>query len=525
MITEEMLTGESGLVQREIQIRAAASEAREFTGIGVPWNDPITIRSWFGEFTEEFERGAIVESDGAKVFYRHGEIIGHLLSNRDTDAGWEITGHIAETRLGNDAYALLRAGSIDRLSIGFQPIEWREDEDGHITYTKVRVLEVSLVPHPAYDSAKISEVRHASPQNAPKGNTMIPETLTRADLTPLEEGMEDLRRSVSLLGTRSTGPAIPEFRSMGEFLKAIAAGDQDAADFHRAYTGATTDDTIMKDSFVGDFIRLVTERRRIVNQFSRGTLPADGLSVDYYQLDSDDTKVEKQANEGDDLPFGKIVLKKANSEVDTFGGATELTRQAIERATRPALDVTLRALGLRYGRVTNAAVAAVYKAQIAAKLTEDATDPNAAVDLSAGATATEWLNMIVDAALLYEERGYEIGGLNVSANVFKTLNGLKDGDQRLMRVYGDGQNQVGELNLSQVKGNLAGVTVSLLPNTTGNVASFYDPLAIETLESPGAPAQLQDENIINLSKQFSVYGYQAIIVPFPDAIVPVKFGA
>jgi hypothetical protein len=37
--------------------------------------------------------------------------------------------------------------------------------------------------------------------------------------------------------------------------------------------------------------------------------------------------------------------------------------------------------------------------------------------------------------------------------------------------------------------------------------------------------QLQDENILNLSSTFSVYGYAAAAAQFPEAIVPVAFAA
>src|SRR5690606_17469402 len=100
---------------------------------------------------------------------------------------------------------------------------------------------------------------------------------------------------------------------------------------------------------------------------------------------------------------------------------------------------------------------------------------------------------------------------------------LKDGDHRLMTVYGQGINQVGKLDLSAVSGDLANITVDLLPGVTGDRAVFYDPVAIKTLESPGAPARLQDENIINLTKQFSVHGDMAILTPFPEAVLPVNF--
>ena len=39
--------------------------------------------------------------------------------------------------------------------------------------------------------------------------------------------------------------------------------------------------------------------------------------------------------------------------------------------------------------------------------------------------------------------------------------------------------------------------------------------------SPGAPFRLQDENIVNLTKQFSVYGYVAAYSEFPEGLVPI----
>lgn len=520
-----------GVQHREFQIRATNAEAREFTGIGVPYGQEI--EHWFGR--ETFDPGSVEDADTARVLWQHREPIGVIISTRETDTGFEVTGRISRTLRGDEAMTLLKDGVVRSLSIGFEPreytVETRDDGTELVHWTRVRAAEFSLVTFPAYEDAAVSSVRSEKPTQ--KGSTMTEirttePPLTRSDLQPIEDALGDFKRELALIGTiEDIAGAGSQWRSMGDFLKAVASGDDAATEFHRAYTGATTADTVMKDSFVGDFIRLVTERRRIMNQFSTGTLPADGMSVDYYQLESDTTAVGEQAAEGDDLAYGEIKLKSANAPVKTYGGWTELTRQAIERASVPALNITLRAMGLRYARVTNAAVAAVYAKTITDHLAafNDATAPNlkAAIQLPATPGTDDWLDAVVDAALLYEERGYEIGGMNVSVDVFKTLIRLKDGDRRLMKVYGDGNNQVGELNLSQVSGNLAGVKVSLLPNTGGNVASFYDPVAIETLESAGAPAQLQDDNIINLSKQFSIYGHQAVIVPFADAIVPLDF--
>ena len=520
-ITDRPITGyDSGqLITCHALIRSHAEpEAREFTGIGVPWDQQI--EHWFGP--EAFDRGSVELSDGAVLLYRHSDAVGVILAGTDATDGYQITGRISDTALGRDVWTLVRDGVL-KLSIGFEPLEYRVDEDNVIHWTRVIAREFSLVPIPAYPGATVDPNTLRS--QLPKETHMNDD-----DLTVIREQLDDHSRALARLAIDTQPAAIEpaaQWRSMGVFLKAIVAGDDTAADFHRAYTGATTADTVMKDTFIGEYIAIVDERRKLVDSFTRGPLPPDGLSVDYVQLKEDATKVAAQANQGDDLAEGKVTLASANAKVTTWGGWTQLTRQAIERATVPALNITMRALALRYAKVTNLAVRKALLDQIDAHIDADASDDTAAIDLGAAltaATADHWLDAVTDAALTLEDRGFAVDTLHVSRDVFKALRRLKDGDRRLMNVYGDANNVIGELNLTRVDGNLGGLPVKLLPGAdlTGK-AVFTDRVGIEFLESPGAPAQLQDENIINLSKQFSVYGYGTVLVPFPGAILPIEF--
>ena len=522
---------------RSMEVRASGTNGRmEFTGIGVPFNERIEIDDWFGRHTEEFEPGSIeLAESGAKIFWQHGEIIGHVAEGRDAAAGYELDGKISDTTLGRDAYTMLRDGTIDKLSIGFQPLEWREDEDGHIVYTKVRAVEFSLVSFPAYSSATINEVRTATPHT--KGNTMpqAPDTLTRDDLAPITAQLAEMERGLALANTRGTTPANPlaglaQFRSIGGLVRAVAQGSDEALTLMRAFTeaadGGTLADSVAKDSWVGNFIKLGTSRRKLITDFGGPkALPETGMNVEFGRLKSDTTKVEKQAAEAANLAFGKIELTSATAPVETYGGWSALSRQVIERSRVPYLDTLWEAMSLRYGRVTEAAVRAVYAAMIAAKLADDVT-PNATVPLPAAFTATNVLDSIVDLAEIFDDRGYQLSGLHVSKDVFKKFNALTDGDStRLMTVYGNGTNQVGSLDLSALTGNIANLAVRLLPGAAANTAVAYDPVAVSIWENPGAPLRLQDENIVNLTKDFSLYGYLAAGSTHPDAIVPLEIAA
>src|SRR5690625_4759518 len=121
---------EPTLERREFQVRLDQGNERTFTGIAVPWGQVADIG---GIYREVIARGAVEGGDEAKIWWRHSEPIGRLTAHRDTSDGWEITGHLSATPRGDEAYTLLRDGVVDRLSIGFEPIEHTEatdEEDG-----------------------------------------------------------------------------------------------------------------------------------------------------------------------------------------------------------------------------------------------------------------------------------------------------------------------------------------------------------------------------------------------------------
>lgn len=515
------------LERSHLLIREFNEETREFTGLAVPYDTATRVQDWWygTEYDESVERGAVVDSDDAKIFWQHREAIGKVISARDTDEGWEITGYLSQTLRGDEAYTLLRDGVVDRLSIGFEPIEHREvkatkDQVAQIIRTKIRVREVSLVNFPAYEGAAVSEVRH-NPSLVKETRSMDPETLA-----PLQEAIEDLKRGQSLLtqqiDTRSATAVAPlaQFRSAGEFLKAAVKpdGDDVRAEYtevmERAYTGATTDDSILLPAWVGDLTRLIETPDPLNGVFSTGVLPADGLNLEYGQLESDSTDVDEQENEGDDLTYGEIALTTATATIKTYGGYTELTRQTIERSNVNYLDHALRALALAAARRKIVNKRAQYASAVAAQITAGNT-----VDAGAG-TYVDWVGALVDGAEKFIDLGLALEHLVVDKTIFKTLAALTDTAGRpLLTVRNDGTNSVGTLNPTGLAANLAGVEVRVNLKQATPGAALTNRLALREYASP--VVSLQDENIINLSKAFSLYFYAAFAHEIPGAIVPV----
>lgn len=503
----------------EMPVRSR-DDGRGFTGIGVPYGQ--TIELW--GMRERFEPGSIeLDTDGVPslILWQHdqSEPIGRITEGRDTEDGFEIEARLSDTARGREAATLLDDGVISRLSIGFIPNEYRveTDDDGTetVVHTKVRAMEFSLVSFPAYSAAAVTGVRMktTTEQERPM------DTLTRSDLdaalAPLGEELDDLKRSMGAIDRAAT-PAEPMFRSVGEYVKKVAAGDERALDFHAR---ATTEDTGLKnETSLASFIKFVQDRRRLINLFDTGALPAKGMTVSYAQLIEDTTKAGEQAAQLDDLAGpGAVKFGDTSEPVRTFGGWTRLSRQVIERVEAEYLNTVMTALGLKYAKTTNDALRAeivkVIGAQTAAGETLDA----------APATVWDWRDVVIDARSHFDSTGFSLDGLLVSVADFKALQRLTYDNVPALTIR-ERDEFSGTLNLQAGDGDIARVPVHCVFGKYTGAPSFFDRTAVKSLESPGAPLRLQDDNIINLSREFSLYGYMSFIKPFPQGILPVGAG-
>jgi HK97 family phage prohead protease len=90
--------------------------------------------------------------------------IGIWTEMQETDKGLRAKGQILlDVAQGRDAYALLKGGAIDSLSIGFRldPKQTEYDDERRVRILKkIDLLEVSVVTFPANPKATISRVKH-----------------------------------------------------------------------------------------------------------------------------------------------------------------------------------------------------------------------------------------------------------------------------------------------------------------------------------------------------------------------------
>lgn len=513
------------LETRSIDLRAD-TETGTVEGIAVPYGQTVGV----GGYKERFERGAITDSGSIKFFSQHREIVGRVIETEDREEGFWIKAKVSDTSAGRDLLALMRDGAIDKFSVGFVPTEHREEKGGVIVRTRVDLREVSAVTFPAYSGAAITNVREDTTQEVATVENTTP---TAADLAEVRGAVEDLDRKFGTLSTRLPEPqaAANDTRTAGEIVKALARGDEATVKAvsdiqERAYTGGTTAASVIKDGWVGDLTRLFDNSSGVLSAvFETGALPADGMNIEYAQLKSNTVQVTQQAAEGDDLAYGKVELENKTAPVLTYGGYVQLSRQQIERSTLPVLNLSLDALAMAAGKRAKLELRTQYNTL---KTAREAISSNGGVVVLgatlASSTYLNWVAAIVEAVGRFDDNALSIDTLILSKSVFLKLASLVDSAGRpLVSLDGSGNNTVGRINVTALNGSLAGVPFVLDPGLTGDSAAFANGRAIRVYQS--GLVSLQDENIINLSKDFSIYRYAAIATEIPAGLVPVKLAA
>jgi HK97 family phage prohead protease len=496
------------MITRSFEIRATDPEKREVSGIAVPYNDTIDIG---GGWTERFEKGAVDLTADVKLFRDHTDIIGVVTEMEESDEGLLIRAKISETVLGNETLNLVKDGAIRSFSVGFIPVT-DETKGKSIIRKKVKLKEVSLVAFPAYEKAEVLSVREETNQEEISMENTTPDYTSAIE--EVRNHAEELERRLDVISSEKTPTIIvPQYRSFGEFVKSVAKGDEAALDLHRTFTGADSADSIMKNAWVSDTVRILNAGRPTFNVLSSAALPADGMNVEYPKVDTNTLSVAEQAAEGDALGYGKLTLTSATAPIKTYGGYTDMSRQVVERSSIAYVDTAFRAMVAKYAAATNAAARA-------AVVTASADFNTATV---ASWDADEVIGALAKAAAdVNNNAGYALEVILVSSDVFQALAKVVDSAGRpILSNAGLTQNTFGSINPVGLTGTILGLPIVMDPSLANG--SFYvgNSAALTTYESAGAPFRLNDEEITTLTNSFSVYGYLGIAAPEPKAMTIV----
>jgi len=501
---------------RELELRLGTEE-RTITGLAVPYGQDANIG---GQYIERFAPGAIRSIEDVKLFYQHDEPIGKVIAGRETEAGFEIMAKVSATPRGDEVLTLMRDGVLNKFSIGFVPVE-QTREGNVVTRTLVDAKEISVVSFPAYSGAEIQQVREETtePQPEEESEVTMSENMELDVRTALDE-VAELRRVVEA-GQTVTTPAVAgsEYRAYGEYVKGLVSGEEAAQNLLR--TATTSADTVLLPGWLGQINNLVENNRPTLNAFSRAALPAAGLTVEYAKVSSNTLVVDQQDPENEALAFGNIAIDTVSANVKTYGGYTSFSRQTIERSSVAFLDTAFRALAIQYAKKTNANVIATLGAL---------TWTGKIFDADGGTAASLLEGISGGAAYIGEKTGLRPEFIICDPNSYSKIVSIAGvAGTPIVNIDGTGSNTVGNANVPALQARIFGLDVIVDFQLSTGTVYLANSAAVQVLESAGAPVRLNDNmgtaSVTSLTNSISVYGYQAITVPFEDAIVKLDITA
>nr|DAO53941.1 MAG TPA: head maturation protease [Caudoviricetes sp.] len=503
-----------------LEVRSVDEETRSFTAIGVPYGQIYDL----GYYRERFEPGSVDATDAVLV-YQHAEPIGTITATRETDVGLEVDARISETSRGDEVYTLVKDGVLKSMSIGFELLDSREDVVDGVpvnTVTKARAIEFSVVLNPAYSDAKINEVRSTDNNKETR----------MSEIADLQAQITDLERRLSTAPVAAPAPTKSDTRSVGEYLQALASGDTAARDSlapycTRAYQGGTTADDALaqQPAFLKDLTEIIEQADPLSPLFSRGPLPAQGMTLEFLEVADNTVTVRRQEHEGDALPVGKVTTKVRTAPINTWGGGNTMSFQEIQRARANMVSVTVRAMAVAAGRGAAADFHTSFEAAVKSQ-TANAIGINKA---TSSVKYADLIGMLLDANAAYQDLGYRCDGLIVDRATWQALMSLETSQGvPLMALSGHGQGLVGTIASDVLAGTLGNLKV--IPDLKATAArgdkiagAFFNSEALRVYTS--GIAHLQDDNVLTLTRDMSVYYYTAVASERPQLIVPLKIGA
>lgn len=162
--------------------------------------------------------------------------IGRWVEVREDARGLRLTGQLAlETQAGREAYALLKQGALDGLSLGFLIRRAESAGPGQRRILEADLLECSPVTFPCHPEARVLTVK-TLPSHKEQIMTEQTETALAsltADLATLKQRTDALDTAVRRAAVQPQGGDAPA-HGIGRLLRALAGGRGDparAADF------------------------------------------------------------------------------------------------------------------------------------------------------------------------------------------------------------------------------------------------------------------------------------------------------
>jgi HK97 family phage prohead protease len=497
-----------------IEITAADTNKRTISGKIVTWDEQGSTSAGL----TVFEKDSIDFSKPVKLLLEHQTTkpLGKLIDITATDSGLEATFRLAKTFRADDALEEAATGLRDGFSVGVKINEWK-NEEGVLRIKSSTLQEVSLVTDPAIDSARVAEV--AASETPENSEATAEETTTKENIvseiiseTPIAtEAVEATQAPVVTAQYMAyTKPRVDMNVTAGQYLNAqvrAIQGDSDARDLVAALQIATVSENTgsVPPNYLRDAIGIIDASRPFIDSIERAPLPATGMKIFTPVLGTQATVA--QTAEGAEFGSTDTTVTYQEDTVVKFAGANVVNVELFDRSAIDGgsfADLLVRELAASYAQKT------------------DAYALGLARDAAAASTGASIYAAIADGiADSYEVTRSTPNRLVVAPTAagtvsFTGLLSAVDGSNRPLFAAALPQNAGGLISQGSTQGTVAGLSLVVDPNYTGDkFALVYPSNAMRFHESPRI--ELRANIVANGRIEIGVYGYVAVVNRYPTA--------
>lgn len=493
-------------------LTAADAERRIIAGRIVTWNEVGNTSAG----PTRFEPGAIELADDIRLLreHDHANPLGRSVSVKEHDAGIDARFRIAATTAGNDALVEASENLRDGLSVGVEVLESHHDDDA-LVVTAARLDEVSLVAHPAIDSARVQRVaaNDASTEAEPeKGEKMNHDETV--------EGVEESESTEVVQASRPRPVAVTrprvEFADAGDYLATyVAANNGDRSALQRLEAAVADEklaDTtgIVPTPIVGDLVQKEYGDRPLVNASRRLPMPGAGKSFVRPWI-KQHTEVDAQSAELAELASQKMTIDPITVNKATYGGTLRISFQDRDWTSPAIMNIVTGDLVRQYAEATEAAAADDLETNASGDAVAIGAAPTSAAIIAGLYEASAAVNTAV---------GSLADTVYASPDMWAMLGSTVDTAGRPVFPTLAPSNAGGTANAASFSMNPLGLNLVVSNQLSEGTMIVGHSRYFETYENVGGALSAVDVSVLGVTVAY--WGYFASLVTVGGAFVPVS---
>ena len=491
-----------------VTLDAAAGEdsPRTITGVAVPWDTPAVVS---GGQKVQFSKGAFdVNQKAPKLLEGHdmNQLRGVVTELVEAEEGLLFSAKFAKTRASDEAIELIKAGAYDSVSIGAIPTKFKYKGDTMMV-SAAEILEISLVSHPAFTDAMITEIAASQPEEEDVVEPQpldIPEEETMSEVTPTVEASAEIVPTAPLFASARREAKLPT--AVEYIAAAIAGGDQwrdMSAALRAAAPDITTTDTpgVLPTPIISPVYNNFIGRRPVVDAVGVRAMPAGGKVFIRPEVT---THTSIGASIGEQSPTaGTLVVFNNQVTKQIFGGYVNISEADIDWSDPAILQVVLDDMQKIYANATD---------NYAADTLVSGASVTRAFANASFADASYWAGWVGGAAstILSSSNGNLPGHLFASADIWEGLLGLSDTTDRPIFPQVGPMNAQGNLGVNQYGGNAFGLNVVVDRNFAAGTLIIGDATGYELYEQQKGAMSIESPS--TLSRTLAFRGYFAALM-------------